>query len=827
MKKSKLTLIIILILSAVLLFTACRKDDDPDEDPYENGESQPQDEIPIELESYTFTLENFPRLDGSPVTAPLAQAVACVLLGESRENIAGRTIFTRTTQAYRNLALGLNDIVIAGEPTPEVMDELVNNNFEIEMAPIALDALVFIVNAENPVDNLTSEQLIDIYTGRITNWNQVGGANTQITAFQRNEESLSQVLMQKLVMDWQPMAEAPIESFSMAYDMEEAITAIKGFDGTPGAIGYTMYYYADVMEMAKGFKIITIDGIKPSNETIKNGDYPFINPYYAVIHAAEPEDGSNRILFNWLMTNEGQELINSEGYVSLTGSTQSELLSPQGMWFNVKTDDSKLTPFIPLHTMYSRLTSGFMSDFIPSNNFGRILPYTNAVTMNDGSMRIMKYGLVTESGMVVTDLVYDSIMTATYTSGSISEPRPAYHLRIVEQGSDHDFYEGSLNAACALDGSWITSFEYVDIVFSDNVIFLMRERESFDIDVYDYSGQHLYNILELSWAEEISEDTWAEILIYGIGDGVGFVELTDDRYGLMDVITGQIKLADFKEAFMFSEGLAAVIPSGEDLWGFINTDLELVIPPGYIYPTSFLNDRAVVEAPDGRQHIIDRSGTILFTVIPDQFIIMNHDGNGFSVHLRAEWSIPVFYTNDFDEITYPTGTTSLGPESILQYIGEGWYLCMTEEGTWLFTRDESYLLPQNRYLIDFIDGYIIYGELSEDFSQESFGVMLPDHQDILSPVDAASIAPAIRNGSVAAFILNTNMMYGMFINEAYTQARYTLVDLNGNVFRTGPGIASYDEARNLFNIQGNDHFAWMDINGKTLVSIPLMSYSFD
>ena len=827
MKKNKFILIILIIMTVVLLLTACRKDEDPEDEPYENGDSQVQDERPIEMETFTFTHEDFPNIDGSPVTSPLAQAVISVLLGETREDIAERTIFTRTTQAYRNLSLGYTDILIAGEPTPEVLDELANNNIEIEMAPIAMDALVFIVNAANPVENLTSEQLVDIYTGKITNWNQVGGENTDITAFQRNEEALSQVLMQKLVMDWQPMADAPIESFSMAFDMEEAITAIKGFDGSPGAIGYTMFYYADVMEMAEGFKILSVDSVKPGDDTIKTGEYPFLNPYYAVIHAAEPEDGPVRIMFNWLMTDIGQALISQEGYVAIKESAQSDLLFHTDMRFNVRTDDSKFTPFTTPHSMHSRLSNGFMSDFVPSASYGKVLPYSSAVTMNDGSMRISKYGLVTTAGLVVTDLVFDSITTAAYTTGLASEPRPAYHLRIGRPESDYLFSEGSLNAACALDGSWITSFEYVDIVFSDNVIFLMRERESFDIDVYNYSGQRLYNILELSWADEISEDTWSEMLVYGIGNGHGFVKLKDNTYAVMDVSTGQIRRADFDEAFMFSENLAAVIPNGEELWGFVNADLDIVIPPGYFYPTSFMNDRAVVETPDGRQHIIDKSGAVIFTVTPENFIIMNHDGNGFSVHLRSEWSIPTFYTNDLVEITYPVGATSLGPESILQYLGEGWYLCMTEEGTWLFTSYESYLLPQNRNLIDFIDGFIIYSEYSDDFTLTSLGVMLPDHVEVIYPTEIASLTPAVNNRKVTAFIMNVNMMHGLFINETYTQARYSIIDLNGEAIKTGPGFASYNEALDLFHVQGNDYFAWLDINGRTLVSIPLMSYSFD
>ena len=70
-------------------------------------------------------------------------------------------------------------------------------------------------------------------------------------------------------------------------------------------------------------------------------------------------------------------------------------------------------------------------------------------------------------------------------------------------------------------------------------------------------------------------------------------------------------------------------------------------------------------------------------------------------------------------------------------------------------------------------------------------------------------------------------MHGTFIGEVYTQAVYTLVDLNGGLFKTGSGVVSYYEALELFSVQGTDFFAWMDLQGNTIVSIPSMAYSFD
>jgi phosphate transport system substrate-binding protein len=254
-------------------------------------------------------------MDGSTSTAPLAQAVASVLLAEPRADVKELAQgFSRTTQSFRSLMLGNCDILIVSEPVPEVFDELNRQGFKWEMAPIAAEALVFVVNANNPVDSLTHEELLGIYTGRITNWREVGGENAEIIAFQRNLEAGSQVLMEKLVMEGRPMMEPPMES--IMYGMGDLIDAVKGFDGSADAIGYTVYYYAEEMRMAEGLKILKVGGVEPGNETIKSGKYPFLSPYYTVIGENEPVDSPARVMYNWLLSDEGQRLVEREGYVA-------------------------------------------------------------------------------------------------------------------------------------------------------------------------------------------------------------------------------------------------------------------------------------------------------------------------------------------------------------------------------------------------------------------------------------------------------------------------------------------------------------------------------
>lgn len=268
-------------------------------------------------DKFVFTKENFPRMDGSTSTIPLGQAIASVLLGEKREDVTDLAMFNKTTQSFRNLMNGDADILIVAEPNAAIYDEMKDAGFEYEKTPIATDALVFIVNADNPVSNLTTEQVQKIYTGEITNWKQAGGADIKIEAFQRNADAGSQALMEKLVMKDLKMAQPP-EGYSIG-EMDGLIRAVKSFDGTAAAIGYTVYYYANDMKMAEGLKILSIDGIMPNDDTIASKAYPFLNPYYAVISSKEPEGSPARVMYNWLLSAEGQNLIKIEGYVPVAG----------------------------------------------------------------------------------------------------------------------------------------------------------------------------------------------------------------------------------------------------------------------------------------------------------------------------------------------------------------------------------------------------------------------------------------------------------------------------------------------------------------------------
>ena len=295
----KWTRCVIPLLAVCLLTAAC-------------GAQQPQEPQPGQ---FVFTRENFPRLDGSTSTVPLGQAIASVLLGESREEVGDLVQFSKTTASYQNLIWGNADVVIAAEPAEIVWEEKESLDFDWEMAPFAVDGLVFLVNADNPVDSLTTEQIQKIYTGEITNWSQVGGEDREIVPFQRNATAGSQTAMIQQVMGELPLMDAPAEY--VRGEMGDLIEAVAAYDNSPAAIGYTVYYYAEDMEMADGLKLLSVDGVAPSDETIRSGEYPFLNNYYVLTAAGLAEDDPAKVLYDWILSEEGQRLVAHEGYVSV------------------------------------------------------------------------------------------------------------------------------------------------------------------------------------------------------------------------------------------------------------------------------------------------------------------------------------------------------------------------------------------------------------------------------------------------------------------------------------------------------------------------------
>lgn len=273
-----------------------------------------EQEIPTEK---LYTLENYPKVDASLATQPLATAL---IKNFTQEEVQEEQLnYSNTHPAYEKLIKDEVDLILVTEPSQEELELASQQGVELEVIPVVKEGFVFYVNAKNPIESLTTEQIQKIYTGEITNWKQVGGNDEQITAYQRPTNSGSQTGMLSLVMKDYPLMEAPKEK--LIGTMEEIINQVSDYNNGTNAIGYSYYYYATTMfqtidkNVASNIKLLGINDIKPENKTIQNSTYPYTTAYYIVINKADSEDSASRKLAKQFLSTRGQKVAKSAGYV--------------------------------------------------------------------------------------------------------------------------------------------------------------------------------------------------------------------------------------------------------------------------------------------------------------------------------------------------------------------------------------------------------------------------------------------------------------------------------------------------------------------------------
>lgn len=280
---------------------------------------------------YEIEFGTYPSIDGSTVALPMAVEFARQHLNFSDEDANDFAGFNTTNQAYVNLitkeanTMGMIrseftfldenhpvDIIIVTEPSDEELDLAEEHHVELIQKPVCYDAFVFITHKNNPVDSLTVEQIRGIYSGKITNWREVGGDNAPITAYQREVNSGSQTAMLNLVMKDTPML--PPEMIAVHEGMGALIEAVAEYQNNSASIGYTYKYYIDNLYKNEQIKILKVDGISADEENIRMNRYPFSTYYYGVIRSSD-EDAVGGDFLAWMLSEEGQRCIRQAGYI--------------------------------------------------------------------------------------------------------------------------------------------------------------------------------------------------------------------------------------------------------------------------------------------------------------------------------------------------------------------------------------------------------------------------------------------------------------------------------------------------------------------------------
>lgn len=311
MKKKKvianiITIVICLVIVA-LGYVAYKYFTNANDLKNQNAPEQVEEKVSTEP---LYTDENYPKVDGSTATAPLAEAFEADFKGKKIDEV--NVEHSKTHKAYEKLINKELDLILVTSPSEDEEKLAEKANVELEVTKVVNEGFVFFLNKNNPVNSLTVEQIQKIYSGEITNWKEVGGNDEEIIAYQRPKNSGSQTGMLNLVMKDKKIKDAPKEDIAMS--MSDIIDAVSNYDNKESAIGYSYYYYANTMYLSDEIKLLKVNGVEPNNDTIKNGEYPILTAYYIVNRKDDISSEAASLKENMLSTR-GQKVAEEAGYV--------------------------------------------------------------------------------------------------------------------------------------------------------------------------------------------------------------------------------------------------------------------------------------------------------------------------------------------------------------------------------------------------------------------------------------------------------------------------------------------------------------------------------
>lgn len=247
---------------------------------------------------------DLPVLDGASALLPVYAAIAHAVYPPDSVCFDGENYtpesavqYRNTVRGYRAIVDGTADLLFCAAPSAEQMAYAAERQVELVYLPIGYEAFVFFVNENNPVDSLTQDEIRGIYAGEYRNWAELGGANRIINPLTRLAGSGSQSAMDAFMGETAIGPKSPL--------------ALCG-----GSIGFSFRYYLDGLVGNRAVKMLSVDGVYPSADHIKNGTYPIIMPFYA-IYRADDDNPNLPLLLDWILSDEGQALINGSGYVGI------------------------------------------------------------------------------------------------------------------------------------------------------------------------------------------------------------------------------------------------------------------------------------------------------------------------------------------------------------------------------------------------------------------------------------------------------------------------------------------------------------------------------
>ncbi len=242
-------------------------------------------------------------VEGSTTVLPIAQKAAEVFMDKNPQaqiSVRGGG----SGVGIASLIDGSCDIADSSRSIKEnELNKAVANGRNPKAHVVAMDGICVIVHPSNNIKALTKKQTKDIYTGRISNWMQVGGKDSKIVVVSRDTSSGTFEAFSELVLN-----KDKVRPDALMQASNQAIASIVG--KTPGAIGYIGLGY-----LTSSVKAVEVDGVAASKETVLSNKYPIARPLFMYTNGAPK--GLTKEFIDFIVSSEGQKLVEEDGFVGL------------------------------------------------------------------------------------------------------------------------------------------------------------------------------------------------------------------------------------------------------------------------------------------------------------------------------------------------------------------------------------------------------------------------------------------------------------------------------------------------------------------------------
>lgn len=254
---------------------------------------------------------DYPRIGSTEDTYPLAVESAGRRLLLSTDTAKSFVSFAEEEELFLSLLRNELDIILVTEPTEETATWAEQMGMPITAVPICADALVFVTGNNNPINSLTPRQLSYLFSGIYTSWQEVGGNDLPVLAYQQSKDSCAHRLLLSHVMKGTPVTEPMIDTVRDTDGTQ--MERISSYDPKENAIGYLHYHD----QLPPESKYLAVNGFLPSRDNIQNRTYPYITYYYAVFLQRNEASPMIQETVSYLTGLEGQAFMEEMGYFRL------------------------------------------------------------------------------------------------------------------------------------------------------------------------------------------------------------------------------------------------------------------------------------------------------------------------------------------------------------------------------------------------------------------------------------------------------------------------------------------------------------------------------